>query len=278
MRAPRRADRQADADFTLTRHAARQQQVRDVRAANQQDQAEGDEQRRKHHERLHRLRHGAAPRHQVDRWRAVTGLGRGAVCHPRDELRARAATGISGFDAADDVDAGAVFASALPGPELWQLFERCPAIRRADRQASEAGRHHADDFKRHAADQHGAAEHAGVTIEATLPSSIAQHHDGVAAAFGIVGGCQRASPGGAHTHHVKEVARDERHRHDAAFDAEIDIGNCGVHVGEDGRLTSHRVELGARMQRQDIVLDARVARRRRTGRCRARDRRETGRC
>ncbi len=54
--APRGAEGQANADLALPRHAASQQQVGDVGAADQQDQAEREEQRREDREGFQGLR------------------------------------------------------------------------------------------------------------------------------------------------------------------------------------------------------------------------------
>ena len=64
--AARGTQRQPDADFTLSRHTARQQEIGDVRAADQQNETERKEQRRGHGERFERLLCGTALGHERD--------------------------------------------------------------------------------------------------------------------------------------------------------------------------------------------------------------------
>ena len=62
----RRAERQPDPDLALTRDTTREQQVGHVRAADHQDQAERDENRREERETLQPVGHGPLPRLQLD--------------------------------------------------------------------------------------------------------------------------------------------------------------------------------------------------------------------
>ena len=60
------AERQPDANLTLSRHGPGEEQVGDVGTANQQDEAERKEQGRDHGHRFERLLDGTAPRYQRD--------------------------------------------------------------------------------------------------------------------------------------------------------------------------------------------------------------------
>ena len=73
--APRGAERKADADLALARHAAREQQVGDVGATDHQDQSEREEQRCKDGDGFHRVRKRAAPGRQFDVHRAAIDGG-----------------------------------------------------------------------------------------------------------------------------------------------------------------------------------------------------------
>ena len=80
------------------------------------------------------------------------------------------------------------------------------------------------------------------------PSLVAQHDHRVAARTLIVRRRQPASHHRIDANNVKEISRHESHRHHAAIDAHIELGNSGVHVGEDVGLRSHRIEHGARQR------------------------------
>ena len=77
----RRADREPDADLALARDQAREQQVRHVRAADQEDEPEREEQRHEHQHGLCRPRHRAELRreHEARRWRSSTAPPRSAA-------------------------------------------------------------------------------------------------------------------------------------------------------------------------------------------------------
>ncbi len=136
MRRRDRPERQPDADLALTGHAAREQQVGDVGAADHQDQSERQEQRREDRERLQRVaercRASAAAR---SCWRGHRQQRRGhrdsgvTIRIPRRRsARGRSPSSTPGLQTADDLHADAVFAAAMAGPELGELRERRPEV------------------------------------------------------------------------------------------------------------------------------------------------------
>ena len=238
--APRCANRQSNADFPLTRHAAGEQQVRDVGATDQQDQSERDEQRREDRDGFEGLRHGAATRYELDAHGPVGG--RRLVRVPCRELGAGALHRHAGFQASDNLDADLVFAAADVRHEIDEAGERRPEVGRTDLETAEPFRHHSDDLVWRAGDEHRASNHVGIAVELALPSLVAQHEDGVAACAIIVGSAERASHDRVHAHDTEEARRHEIDRHHPPIDPQIDFVHRRVGLGEDVRVRSQRFE------------------------------------
>ena len=251
--APRRAERQADADLALTRHAARQQQVGDVGAADQQDQAEGEEQRREDRDGFHGLRKRASPRQQHD------GLGRGdrrprpAGSQSHAAICARALS-IDTPGLRRPMISTPTLSSRprSPGRNCASCGSGAQKSGCADLEAAEPRRHHADDLERRAADEHGPSQHVRIAVEVAGPAPVAQHDDRIAARL-VVGGREGASHHGIDADDLEEVAGDQRHRHHPAIDAEIDVGQRRIGVGEDAGLPAQGLELRARERRSIAV-------------------------
>ena len=263
--APRRAERQPDADLALPRHAARQQQVGDVGAANQQDQSEREEQRREEREGLQRLRNRAAPGARA----RCSSSGRSRcgdrlVRVPRRELRAGALHRHTGLQPADDVDADAVFAC-----------RGRPAGTRRAATAAPSSPARSTSSPRNPSGITPIISNGAPLTSTVRPSTfgsrlkrrcqplIAQHDDRRCRRPRSSSAGPSARPMRAlHADDLEEVAGDERDGHHPAVDAQIDVGHRRVGVGEDARLRAQRVELRAREAAADRRWPAAAARRR----------------
>ena len=84
--------------------------------------------------------------------------------------------------------------AAKSGTELREPRQRRPEVRRADLEAAEARRHHADDLERRAVDEHGPSEHVRIAIEVAIPALVAQHDHRIAAGPLVIGGAERCAP------------------------------------------------------------------------------------
>ena len=62
----------------------------------------------------------------------------------------------------------------------------------------------------------------------------------------VVGRRQRSSDQRGDAEHLKKIAGCERAEDRSPIDSAIDIGHLGKHIGEDVRLTTKGIELGAR--------------------------------
>ena len=144
--APRRANRQPDADLALAGDPAREQQVGDVRAPDHQDQAERKKERHEQQHRVGRQRDRALPRFEHEaRAAARRNVRPHAARVPHEELRERLVARQTGLQPADDVEAdgslrvpagrggtgqGARAAPRSPAPRRPRALESLPASRR----------------------------------------------------------------------------------------------------------------------------------------------------
>ena len=165
-------ERRSDRQLRLTRGGARQEQVGDIRAGDQQHEANGAE---KHEERRSHVAHDhVGERHGVERQRVV-GLTERHLQLTADspqvviDLRERDAR----LGTADDRQE--LTAPALRGrrAEGVVVNERRIHIRVVEQPG--AGREHADDLDRRAADPDPAAEHTAIAAELALPEPIVEH-------------------------------------------------------------------------------------------------------
>ena len=136
---------------------AREQQVGHVRAPDQQDEAEREEERREHQQRLGRQR---APCPASARGRGSRRVGRREPSAARCESHARSSASAwprdsPGFSRPTMLDAdGRRSRPAGAAAELAEERERRPEVRRGDRlESSKALRHHADHLERRSVHQ-----------------------------------------------------------------------------------------------------------------------------
>ena len=193
---------------------ARQQQVRQVDAGEQQHEARDDEE--EPGEAEHRPAHHAAeksrarqhdPHRLVDVRKLARESRRDAVQRGR---RLRPAD--AGREPAKDVDGvrAAVldFRRAVLDDRLHRKGE--PEIRgRGDLRAEEAARRHADDRVGPAVDDDRPPDRAGIAAKSLLPVAEADHGHRRRAALRIVFFRDRPPDRGPHAQHAEVVARDE---------------------------------------------------------------------
>src|SRR2546425_1161796 len=88
---------------------------------------------------------------------------------------------------------------ALPHHE-----RRVELVSRVSIQASEGGRHHANDCEHDAVDPHGAAQDGGIPTELLLPEIVSDHHDGIAPRHSILFRSKCSTEFGLDAHYRKE--------------------------------------------------------------------------
>ena len=147
---PRGAKRQSDANLALASDAAREQQVRDVRATDQQDQPESEEERREHDQGLGRQRDRALLWFEDEVCRlAVRPSLLCAAARPTREAPQAPVRATRRASAARRCRRR----RSLPGLHAFagtgRRRERRPEVRRGDREPAKAFRHHPDDLERH---------------------------------------------------------------------------------------------------------------------------------
>ncbi len=194
-----RAHRRAHGELPLARRGARQQQVRDVRAGDQQDEAhraEQDEERR-----AHLSDHGLVQRAHGEAHALVRiGIGGGQARADGGRLGPRRFGGGARIEAPDGRE--------IPGPPALGtkplvVFEGPPE--RAAAGEVEARRGHADDRVGHAVQDQGLAHRGGRGAEALPPEALAQHHHPVLAGLVFPGRKVRPTTGVTRSRSKKAV-------------------------------------------------------------------------
>ena len=200
--APRRANRQADANLPLAGDPAREEQVGHVRAGDHQNQAECKKERHERQHGLGRLRDRPQPRFEHEaRGRPLAGTFSRMPGVPHEELRERLIARHTRLQPPDNVEAAGLFASLLAAAEFAKQGERRPEVGRSDRESSKAFGHHADDVESRAVHQDGAVEYAGIARKMQGPGAMAEHDDATSTGL-VVRWCERAPKGGAHAEHA----------------------------------------------------------------------------
>ena len=131
--APRRANGHPDTNLPLACNPASEQQVGDVRATDDQDEAERQKERHEQHHGLGGLRNRAQPRFEHEaRGGSLAGTFDRTPRIPQDQLRKRLIARQARLEPSDDVEATEVLASLAAGTEVAKERERCPVVRRDD--------------------------------------------------------------------------------------------------------------------------------------------------
>ena len=196
----------------VPRLGSHEEQVGDVGAGNQQQEAHGaqqDPQRRldvADHRLTGEIHHGAEPGVRQNRGRALVRKDRRQVRQQRLELGPHLPRRGAVGDARHAVDA--------EGAELHVLAveaERPPELHLLLRER-EAGRHHPDDFDARPVEIDDPPNHPRIGAEAGPPQVIAEHDDG-RGARPIVPGPEAASEAGRSPQHVEERRGDAGRGH-----------------------------------------------------------------
>ena len=210
-----RAERVADGDLTLTRAGPREQQIRDVRAGDQQheaDRAEHHQQARAHvaDDLVLKRDDFAALAPRVREHPQRVGLAK--IGYARAHLRLRARGGCAGREPGDGLTA----LTAAPQRASRRAIERerHPDLRLGGGERERRG-HDADDFARLAVDQDLAADHVRIGAEALTPQRVADDDGARARQFFIR--AKRPAERGRHAERREEVRRHVRA--DEAFGA-----------------------------------------------------------
>ena len=235
---PAGAERHAQGQLALPRHAASDQQVGDVGAGDQQhaerhrhQQPQRQVERLAQHARpLRRRQHGQAARQErAPRVRRggvesrVGGLVREQRRVERIEAGAQRVDRRAVGEPAEDLHPAEAAALELqPRRTHLRLHrERHEHLgRRQQLEAVEAARGHADHGQRMAVDDDGLADHVAVAGEAALPVVVAQHRDRRAARRDVVAGREQPARRRREPEDGEVVARDQ-----LALDA---LGAAGV--------------------------------------------------
>ncbi len=223
------ADRQADRGFASSRRGAREQEVGDIRARDEQHEAdracEQEERRlRVADHRLVRRRETHAP--------AMVRVGIRRIepgAHGID-LRLRRANGRAGLQSPDGHHEPAVARHAA-----HVVFDGGPQLDVIGREAKPR-RHHADDDVRAAFHHDRAADDAAIAREQPLPDAIPEHDDFVATRA-IVGGFDHAAEQRRRAEQRKQRAADAR-----AVDAlgQVEAGEVERPPGEQSEAVERR--------------------------------------
>jgi hypothetical protein len=178
-------EREPHGDLALPVGGAREQQVRDVRARDQQH--EGDRAQQQHQRGAHVADHGLVQR--LDRHALLGVRVRVLLGEPRGDrldVGARLLHVDAGLQAAHHVDAGVVAAVVLAADLVLQSQQR-----REDLGVPPAGvhrlRHHPDHRERVAAQDQRLANHLRIPSEAPLPEAFAQERDAGRAGLLLLG-------------------------------------------------------------------------------------------
>ena len=221
----RGAERRAHRQLALTRQRAGEQQVRQVRAADQQHRRDGGEQ---HIQRPPDGGHGVG-QHRHD-------LGIGPLVHAR--ILARELRRDRRHVRLRPRDRHARFQSRDREIRVRQSVDQLPAIegeRHVDlivaRRERELGPHHADDGVRLAAERDRAADNRRIGGEAADPEAVGQERDTIAADRLLLRG-ERAADERRHAEHGEQVRRDARAVQPLGIApaGEVEVGD-GAHRG-----------------------------------------------
>ena len=213
---PAGADAEPHSDFAPPRRRARQQQVGDVGARNQQNQA------RHRHQDVDRLRvsppeavqtRAAFQDPQFGNVRALAiGCRRGLGETP--ELWPQHRPGLSqphtGFEPAHDLDPVEVRVQIRRCPDRFEhhpgSHRHIEVRNRPGLRAEEPRRRHADHREGLVVDSDGSADRQPGVSEASLAEPVAQHGDGLGPGF-VIARKNQTSPGGRHAHPAEVVSR-----------------------------------------------------------------------
>ena len=226
-----RAERRAQGNFLPARRRARQQQIRHVRARDQQDDGDGAQQ---HHQRTAGvaddfLLQGAKRRAEavaIVAWMIGLERRRHGV-----EIRLGLLAADAGLQARERriaVRAAIVVAQRL-GIEKERLPDLDAPIGKLER-----GRHHANHLRRTTIHRNRLPDDRRVRAEPPRPQRMTQHHDVVAAWLILVRDERAADLRG------RAEQREERRGHDGAFDA-LGLAAAGE-IESDGVVGRHLLE------------------------------------
>ena len=149
--------------------------------------------------------------------------------------------------------ADAVFLAAVARPELRQQRQWRPEVGRAHFEAAESLRHDADDLERQAVDDHGASQHVRIAIEAAGPPLVAQHNHRVAARSLVIRRSERPPQDAPDADDLEEISRDERDCHHLSVNAQVDVVQRRIGIGEDAGLLSKGLKLRTRQERSIAI-------------------------
>jgi hypothetical protein len=205
----RGAEREADGVLVAARAAARQHQVRDVRARDQKHETHGDHDR-DHHRADHGVHRLVQP-HVGGRHQEPVALSRRSVVGAqadrmlqvelpsnRLKFRERLLDGHARVQPSlDEEPAPLAVVHGLIGlgPSGGQRHPRGGRHHVGDVHASEVRRHHADDLEPVAAEVHGLPDRRGIGAKAATPELVAEDHH-ARCAGPIVGRLERATERG----------------------------------------------------------------------------------
>ena len=255
---PAGAQREADGDLLLAAGGARQQEVRDVGAGDQQDQAHDG------HEDVERLGVGIAQlagaaasgvqlQLLVELIAALLGGEAGHLVAVQHLVEYYADIGLgllqgdAGLEAAHHLQPHDAHDGALvvvepfaAGLDVGLHHHRDPQVGGiAHGFAEEAGRSDADDLERSLAEGDDFPEHVGAAREAAVPKAVADDGVGRVVRDAVVGLGEDAADDGLHAQDVEVGAADQAGVHvlgGAAIDRGADaigVALRGTHIGED---------------------------------------------
>ena len=197
------AERGADGELVLTRRAAGDQQVGDVDAGNQQQEADGAEQREQRQADV--VDQPIGEQFGAD---ADGAVGVRVLAFQRGGDRLQLAAGRleadAGLQTAEGVESVVVAAIDQVGCTRDRADRREQIVRA---HVLEIARHHADDGVLDAVQLHRPPDHGGIGAELRAPVRIADNHRGNGGGPVVFVG-EAAAARRRHAEHVKEVARD----------------------------------------------------------------------
>jgi hypothetical protein len=182
----------------LARPRPGEQQVRDVRAGDEQHDAHGGE----HEQQRRAVAAGERLAHADRRRPEHLSSRRGLRLRHRRQLAARRLRRGAGPQPADGAD-------PRSARRHHERREDLPRVAVADDGEAEVARHHADDGVGHAVEPHRLAEYVAPAAEPPLPEPVAQHHHGGRAAHLLVRR-ERAAEHRARAEEARQVGLDRR--------------------------------------------------------------------
>ena len=226
---PAGADGQAYGDLAPAMERAAEEQVRDVGAGDEQDEADdGHQQRRHRHHAVARVRvHGGA-RQRHHGHAAALVVVRVFRLEPLGD-HAEAGLGLRRGDPGlqpalgEHEQPAALFVPVDAGLDLLVHGHRHPHLGAdADVEARVARRGDADDRVRRAVEVQRLAHRARIRAEALRPEGMAQHHDRIAPRDLVLVGTEGPADHGAHAQQVEVVSRDELAEEDLGLAARVE--------------------------------------------------------